>query len=76
MDQERVKRNVSELSKRLLEGCSILSDSCPETNVCIPGIAPHPRALLHECSTPAILAQPSPPSRKERTTALPLFRAR
>jgi len=33
MDQDRVNRNVNELSKRLLEGCSILSDSCPETNV-------------------------------------------
>lgn len=33
MDQERINRNVSELSQKLLEGCKLLSDSCPETNV-------------------------------------------
>ena len=34
IDQEsRINRNVSELSKKLLEGCKLLSDSCPETNV-------------------------------------------
>ena len=28
-----MNRNVSELSKALLEGCKLLGDSCPETNV-------------------------------------------
>ena len=30
---ERINRNVSELSQKLLEGCKLLADSCPETNV-------------------------------------------
>lgn len=30
---DSVDRNVSELSQKLLEGCKLLSDSCPETNV-------------------------------------------
>jgi uncharacterized Zn finger protein (UPF0148 family) len=33
MDQDRINRNVSELSQKLLEGCKLLSESCPETNV-------------------------------------------
>lgn len=33
MDQDRINRNVSELSHKLLEGCKLLSESCPETNV-------------------------------------------
>ena len=32
-EQERINRNVNELSQKLLEGCKLLSDSCPETNV-------------------------------------------
>ncbi|KAJ1624363.1 hypothetical protein T492DRAFT_881943 [Pavlovales sp. CCMP2436] len=32
-DQERINRNVNELSAKLLEGCKLLSESCPETNV-------------------------------------------
>jgi uncharacterized Zn finger protein (UPF0148 family) len=32
MDQDRIN-NVSELSQKLLEGCKLLSESCPETNV-------------------------------------------
>lgn len=31
--QERINRNVNELSAKLLEGCKLLSESCPETNV-------------------------------------------
>ena len=30
---DSVDRNVSELSQKLLEGCKLLSESCPETNV-------------------------------------------
>lgn len=33
MEQERINKNVNELSQKLLEGCKLLSDSCPETNV-------------------------------------------
>ena len=33
MEQERINANVNELSKKLLEGCKLLSESCPETNV-------------------------------------------
>jgi MinD superfamily P-loop ATPase len=32
-EQERINKNVNELSQKLLEGCKLLSDSCPETNV-------------------------------------------
>jgi uncharacterized Zn finger protein (UPF0148 family) len=32
-DQERINRNVNELSAKLLEGYKLLSESCPETNV-------------------------------------------
>jgi uncharacterized Zn finger protein (UPF0148 family) len=32
-EQDRINRNVNELSQKLLEGCKLLSDSCPETNV-------------------------------------------
>ncbi|KAL1519138.1 hypothetical protein AB1Y20_003400 [Prymnesium parvum] len=31
--QERINKNVNELSQKLLEGCKLLSESCPETNV-------------------------------------------
>lgn len=31
--QERINRNVNELSAKLLEGCKLLSESCPDTNV-------------------------------------------
>ena len=30
---DSVDRNVSELSQKLLEGCKLLHESCPETNV-------------------------------------------
>ena len=33
MEQERINKNVNELSQKLLEGCKLLSESCPETNV-------------------------------------------
>lgn len=33
MEQERVNANVNSLSQKLLEGCKLLSESCPETNV-------------------------------------------
>ena len=33
MEQERINANVNSLSQKLLEGCKLLSDSCPETNV-------------------------------------------
>ena len=33
MEQERINANVNSLSQRLLEGCKLLSESCPETNV-------------------------------------------
>ncbi|KAG8460752.1 hypothetical protein KFE25_010807 [Diacronema lutheri] len=33
LDQDRINRNVNELSAKLLEGCKLLSESCPETNV-------------------------------------------
>lgn len=33
MEQARINANVNSLSQKLLEGCKLLSDSCPETNV-------------------------------------------
>ena len=33
MEQERINANVNSLSAKLLEGCKLLSESCPETNV-------------------------------------------
>ena len=33
IEQERINMNVNSLSEKLLEGCKLLSDSCPETNV-------------------------------------------
>jgi uncharacterized Zn finger protein (UPF0148 family) len=33
MEQQRINANVNSLSQKLLEGCKLLSDSCPETNV-------------------------------------------
>lgn len=33
MEQERINANVNSLSQKLLEGCKLLSESCPETNV-------------------------------------------
>lgn len=32
-DQDKINRNVNALSTKLLEGCKLLSESCPETNV-------------------------------------------
>lgn len=33
MEQERINKNVNELSQKLLEGCKLLNESCPDTNV-------------------------------------------
>ena len=33
MEQEKINANVNSLSQKLLEGCKLLSESCPETNV-------------------------------------------
>ena len=33
MEQEKINANVNQLSQKLLEGCKLLSESCPETNV-------------------------------------------
>ena len=33
MEQEKINANVNSLSQKLLEGCKLLHESCPETNV-------------------------------------------
>ena len=33
MEQARINANVNSLSQKLLEGCKLLSESCPDTNV-------------------------------------------
>ena len=33
MEQEKINANVNSLSQKLLEGCKLLSESCPDTNV-------------------------------------------
>ena len=60
MEQERINANVSQLSQKLLEGCKLLSESCPETNVPLVSTLDGRMYSVRE-NVPASRARASPP---------------